>query len=69
MRKRAAMETEALHGETSTDDETPAERVLPLFFARLDTYGRELPGGKAITDKAQVTPALVQAHLDSTVAN
>jgi hypothetical protein len=53
-----------LDSETRTDSNPLAERVLHLFFARLDTYGRELAGGKANTDKAQVTPALIQAHLD-----
>lgn len=53
-----------LDSETRADGNTSAERVLYLFFTRLDTYGRELAGGKASTDKAQVTPALIQTHLD-----
>jgi RecA-family ATPase len=53
-----------LDSETRADSTTLAERVLDLFYVRLDTYGRELAGGKASTAKAQVTPALIQAHLD-----
>jgi hypothetical protein len=43
---------------------TQAEKLLKLFFIRRDAYGLEVLGRSAVTQKAEVTPALVVLHLD-----